>query len=265
MRRLIRQIGLYFGIDIQLSRVTSIIELKSLIQKMYPVKVDKKLIRVGSKKDGGYLIPDDFDGIEALFSPGVGNKQDFDLELADKGIKVFMCDASVKGPKINHKKFKFIKKFLGSIDNELFISLETWVRELNLSDDSDLILQMDIEGSEYEVIYSMPRYILNRFRIIIIEFHNLDMLWNRQFFDKCKNTFLKLLETHYIVHIHPNNCCKTLKKNDIEIPPVLEITFYRKDRAKVIGYANKFPHPLDVDCTNDKPLVLPKCWYENNE
>ena len=122
---------------------------------------------------------------------------------------------------------------------------------------------MDIEGSEYEVIYNIPKSILNRFRIIIIEFHNLDLLWNRHFFYKFKNVFLKLLENHYIVHNHPNNCCPTLKKDDIEIPPVLEMTFYRKDRANVIGYANEFPHQLDVECTAEKPLPLPKCWYKN--
>jgi len=263
MRYFIRQLVLNFGIDLQISRATSVDEIKVLLEKLYPLKIDKELIRVGSKKDGGYLVPDDFEDIEALFSPGVGNKQDFDLELAKKGIKIFMADASVEGPKINHNNFNFVKKFLGSIDNDLYISMEKWINENFLKDNKDLILQMDIEGSEYEVIYSIPKNILERFRIIIIEFHNLDLLWNRKFFYKCKNVFLKLLETHYVVHNHPNNCCPTLRKGNIEIPPVLEMTFYRKDRANVIGYVNEFPHKLDVECTAEKPLLLPKCWYKN--
>ena len=54
--------------------------------------------RVGSDGDGGYLVPDDLENINYLFSPGVGCKQDFDHECADKGMKVCMVDASVDGP-----------------------------------------------------------------------------------------------------------------------------------------------------------------------
>jgi len=121
---------------------------------------------------------------------------------------------------------------------------------------------MDIEGSEYETIASIPINIMSRFRIIIIEFHQLDLLFDRSLFDKFRNPFLKILHTHYCVHIHPNNCREPVVKNDIEIPPVLEFSFIRKDRIEVFGYVDKFPHPLDVDCANNETLVLPKCWYK---
>jgi hypothetical protein len=259
-----RQVALYLGFDLRISKATSNSDLENLISRMHPVKTDKDLIRIGSEKDGGYLIPNDLEGIEAIISPGVGNKQDFDLYFANKGVKVFMADASVDGPIENHSNFFFINFFLGALDNYKYISMETWCESIDIQKDADLILQMDIEGGEYEVLYNMPHDILNQFRIIIVEFHDLDMLWNKQFFSKFENSFLKLLDSHYIVHNHPNNCCPALKKDNIEIPPVLEMTFYRKDRAKKLGYVDKFPHKYDVECTEQKPLVLPKFWYKRS-
>jgi len=231
---------------------------------MHPISTDKGLIRVGPEGDGGYLLPDDLEGIEALVSPGVGNKQGFDLYFANLGIKVFMADASVDGPIESHPNFFFMKKFLGVFDNHKYISMEAWYNKMNVKTGSDLLLQMDIEGSEYEVLYNIPHHILKQFRIIVIEFHDLDMLWNRQFFNRFKNVFLRLLHSYYVVHNHPNNCCPSFKRGKIEIPPVLEITLYRKDRANKVGYINNFPHNLDVDCTDKRPLCLPEFWYRKD-
>ena len=259
----IRQIGIFFGVNIQVNRWTNYDELESFLQKLYPIKTDKKLIRVGAEKDGGYIIPDDMDNIKALFSPGVGSKQDFDLECANNGIQVFMADASVDGAVENHKNYVFTKKFIGTLNNEEYISIENWIKQSNVNEHSDLLLQMDIEGYEYETIYSMSQETLNRFRIIIIEFHELDLLLNKAMFEKLKNSFLKILETHYVVHIHPNNCCKSVLIKDIAIPPVLEFTFIRKDRVEKKGYVSIFPNLLDANCSENNTLVLPQCWYKS--
>lgn len=261
--KLIKKLAMRFDFSFQIGRLTSKEELQKFINQLKPVKTDKQLIRLGSTEDGGYLVPDDLEGIEALFSPGVGMKQDFDLECADKGIKVFMSDASVDGPVEKHELFHFQKKFIGAIDSDDFMTMESWIDNANISSNSDLMLQMDIEGYEYETIYSIPIEKLKRFRLIIIEFHQMEMLWNNFYFEKFKNSFLKLTQTHHVVHIHPNNCCEPIEKDGISVPPVMEFTFIRKDRVKVDGYAKSFPHPLDIDCAKKKSFDLPKCWYEN--
>lgn len=262
--RIIKKVGISLGIYINIGKLTDQEDLRAFLQKLYPVKVDKKLIRVGAKGDGGYIIPDDLDGVEALFSPGVGSKQDFDFECANNGMKVFMADASVDGPVNNHENYIFTKKYIGALDdNKEFMSIEEWLNSANLKDNSELMLQMDIEGYEYEVIYSMPIKVMKKFRIMIIEFHQLDFLLNKFMFEKFKNAFLKILQTHYVVHIHPNNCCEPIVKDDIAIPPVLEFTFIRKDRVENKGFVMDFPSVLDVDCTSNSSLVLPKCWYKN--
>lgn len=263
--QIIKKVGMLLGVNIHVARLTNSEELKDLLKKLHPVKINIPLIRMGSKADGGYIIPDDMSEIEALFSPGVGLKQDFDFECAENGMKVFMADASVEGPINPHKNFSFEKKFIGLLDNQTSMSMETWIQNSKIKNDSDLVLQMDIEGSEYETIASIPIDIMSRFRIIIIEFHQLDLLFDRSLFDKFKNPFLKILQTHYCVHIHPNNCCEPVVKNDIEIPPVLEFSFIRKDRVEVSGYVDKFPNILDVDCACNETVVLPKCWYCTNK
>lgn len=44
--------------------------------------IDVKLTRIGSSNDGGYLVPDDLDGIKSCFSPGVANNSDFEFDLS---------------------------------------------------------------------------------------------------------------------------------------------------------------------------------------
>jgi len=125
----------------------------------------------------------------------------------------------------------------------------------------ELLLQIDIEGSEYEVLLGASDQLLNRSRIIVVEFHKLDQLWNRPFYNIASRVFYKLIQTHSCVHIHPNNSRDSTKIGQIEIPPIMEITFLRNDRVKNPSYINNFPHPLDCDNTKKEPLYLPKCWY----
>jgi hypothetical protein len=80
-------------------------ELLSLLKKLHPISSDKELIRLGPKADGGYLIPDDFVGIEACFSPGVGFLSGFEKDCAELGMEVFLADRSVEKPADEHQQF----------------------------------------------------------------------------------------------------------------------------------------------------------------
>ncbi len=125
----------------------------------------------------------------------------------------------------------------------------------------DLLLQMDIEGAEFEALFSASADLLSQFRIMIIEFHYLQELLNKPYFTLVSRLFEKLLRTHSVVHIHPNNCCGSIRSRGLEIPRVAEFTFYRNDRLKTKVYRESFPHPLDRDNTAKRSLPLPECWY----
>jgi hypothetical protein len=237
--------------------------LRSLLRRLYPLYSEYGLIRLGPKGDGGYLVPNDLGGIQACFSPGVSDTSGFEKDCADRGMKVFLADKSIDRPSIEHELFHFSKMFIGAMSSDDFMTLDNWVNVSLSEQDSDLLLQMDIEGYEYEAFLSASTTLMRRFRIAIVEFHQLDQLWNKPFFNLASRAFDKLLQNHCCVHIHPNNCCGSLKKGGIEIPRIMEFTFLRRDRIAPTHHQKDFPNPLDCDNTRNATLLLPSCWYQD--
>lgn len=243
-------------------RSTSKEDIQKLLQDLYPVFVS--LRRLGGNGDGGYLVPDDLEGIEACFSPGVGTISNFEKECSDLKIKTFLADASVESPAIEDDSLYFVKKYVGAMNDENFITMDEWVSSSSIDEDTDLMLQMDVEGFEYEIFLNMSEELLRRFRIIVVEFHNLDQLWNNPFFSLSSRVFKKILQTHFCVHLHPNNNDLFLKAQGLSIPLTMEFTFLRRDRANGnLKHAVSFPHYLDRKNNSVVPYssVLPSCWY----
>lgn len=248
-----------------LQKATDKNEVMALIKSLYPMKIQTDLVRIGPKGDGGYLVPDDLQGIEACYSPGVDQMSEFELECLNIGMKIYMADKSVEKPNlsISEDQYSFIKKFVGCTNNEDFIAIDDWVKVTSTSETSDLLLQIDIEGGEYHSFIHMTDSLLKRFRIMVIEFHSLHELWNPHFFSMAKTVFDKILQTHICLHIHPNNCCGVDSRFGIDIPRIAEFTFVRKDRVKNKTFETSFPHKLDYDNTNNESIVLPKAWYKS--
>jgi len=234
-----------------------------LVQKLAPVTVEGKgLIRLGADGDGGYLIPDDLKGIEACFSPGVGDVSEFDVDCLARNMKVFLADNSIEGPAHTAEGMSFSKKHTGVLTSEDYMTLDDWVSFSLPESSSDLMLQMDIEGAEYEVLLGVSDSLMKRFRIITVEFHQMEQLWSRPFFQIASRAFDKLLQTHSCVHIHPNNFQRAVRRKGIEMHSVMEFTFLRKDRIASSSLAREFPHPLDRDCAAARPRApLPAFWY----
>ena len=241
-------------------------EMLDLIHRLAPRKTREPLIRVGPHGDGGYLVPNDFEGVYALFSPGVSSISGFEKECASMGLKVFMADKSVDRPAEEDPNFEFTKKYIGCVEDDDFMTLDSWIAAaLPQGCTDDLVLQMDIEGAEYESIISITNGHLRRFRLIVVEFHFLDQLWSRPFFDVASRAFAKLLQFHTCVHIHPNNCCGSVDLDGIVIPRFAEFTFLRNDRGVLPGYVESLPHPLDVDCTAKPTLSLHPVWLGSDQ
>jgi len=239
-------------------------DISDLLHALRPKLTHCGLIRIGPDGDGGYLIPDDLDGISHVFSPGVCQETGFERSCISSGMSVFMADRTVDNPLPQSKQIKFIKKHIEAFSSEDGLSFNRWyTQSLNGEAYSDLMLQMDIEGSEYEVILSIDEDILKSFRIIILEFHSLDQLNNRQFFAVARQVFYKLLNSHDCVHIHPNNCCGTANVGRSTLPVVAEFTFYRKGPNIDSSFASSYPHPLDCPNTPKPDIVLDNAiWHD---
>ncbi len=181
--------------------------------------------------------------------------------MANRGIRCFLADYSVDAPPVENDLFDFEKKFLGITEDPVHMTLKNWTKR-KAGDETDLILQMDIEGAEYSVILDAERDIIRNFRIIVIEFHRLDALFENFGFEIIHLTFRRLLADFEIVHIHPNNCYMPKTYKGYEIPPVTEFTFLRKDRISNSRPTRTFPHELDqANVPYHSDYALPNCWY----
>ena len=238
--------------------VTEVIDpevVNALLRKLHPVETNYDLIRVGGAADGGYLLPDDLDGIVACFSPGVDVVATFESDMVARGIKCFLADASVEAAPLHHPLIDFEPLFVGGRDDGNVIRLETWIERKLPGIDGDLLLQMDIEGSEWATLLSTPPDVLRRFRIIVIELHHLSRIFDAFGIDVIQAVLLRLLDDFHLVHIHPNNNVGIVSNSDNFVSDVVEITFLRKDRSPAFGFVKELPHRLDRDCIPSKPHV----------
>jgi hypothetical protein len=171
-----------------------------------------------------------------------------------------MADLSVDGPPVPHPLFGFEKKFLGTVDDDRFTRLQSWMTRHEPAG-GDLLLQMDIEGAEYAVLLDTPAEVLRRFRIVVLELHAFDQIFVASAFEFYMQAMGKLLADFEVVHVHPNNCSRLRSNGVYEVPRVLEATFLRRDHAVADpGRTLSFPHPLDrPNIAGRADLVLPPC------
>lgn len=250
--------------------------LRDTLEFLRPKPCPVPLIRIGGEQDGAYLVPDDLDGITACFSPGVNNFKFFEDELANRfGISSHLCDKTsdvwkFATPLIESKQ-TFLKKWLGPGDDDSLISLDEWVEQSSPGSD-DLILQIDIEGAEYENFMTVSDDVLARFRIIVMELHAVTHLADPNIFEQVLRPTFEKLQRHFTcVHVHPNNAVKRMDPvpgTQMRVPYLLEVTLLRNERFQLLksdtSHAPELPHPLDISRNADyaPPMFLDRNWLD---
>jgi len=250
-----------FSQGIFIDPMSPIDRLQSTASLLHPCQSKFPLVRMGSEADGGYLIPDDLEHIKACFSPGVDTFATFETDLLKRGIGSHLADYSVDNVPIGLDALSFTKKFIGANTEGNYISLQDWVNEFEPNaKDNELLLQMDVEGAEYETILTCPSSIIAKFRIMVIEFHAIESWGHKDFLNVVDATFKKILRTHFVVHSHPNNAMGLVDMNGFIAPRIFELSFLRRTRS-YIGTVATTPHPLDYpNVTNMPNLDWRQCW-----
>ena len=267
IRDFVKETAFSHGIIIR--KVAKTAEIERFINRFRENYVSVDLIRIGGDADGGYLIPDIFDRVEYCFSPGVADTADFEGELSRRyGIKSFMADGSVAAAPFADDNFHFTKKFLGVRTAGDFITLSDWMDSTLAGggDDRGMILQMDIEGAEYDVLTFESTAILGRFSAMIIEFHGLEQFFDWRFLHTTSIIFEKLYRNFSICHVHPNNCCGVTSLNSIDLPNTIEVSFLRHDLVDQFKSAATplLPHRLDRKNVSDNDDIhMPDIWYKS--
>ena len=226
---------------------SSAVDFKKAFELLRPFNPGFSLIRVGGLNDGGYLIPDDLEEIEMCISPGFGHNTSFEDSLYSQfKIKSTIIDL-LPEPENFPESFTYLRRYLGLETSPEFLELKTVVNNLDKSITGDLVLQMDIEGSEYLSLLSTPQSTLNRFRIIVIELHYLERLKNGYWIEQIVIPFLKkITSNHTICHTHPNNAVAFFDFMGMKFPRVVEITLLRNDRfEKELLIPAVLPNALD--------------------
>ena len=236
-------------------------KISNTLKKLLPYQIGTQLIRLGEKNDGGYLVPDDFVGIDKNYSAGVGFLTQFEKDLEEKYlIKSKMLDFNEIEKTILPSKSSFLKKKLALVTNNQEISINDWI----IKTDNDIILKLDVEGDEYASLIDISEENLKKVRILVIEFHDLRNLRNDIFLNLFDKVINKLNNYFYVCHLHINNISKIKKIGGYLVPDMIEMTFIRKNRVK--NFSSKFsilPHKLDnktVNSVNEK--FLDKNWYK---
>jgi hypothetical protein len=233
-------------------------KVENFLKKIKIIDSGHELIRIGANTDGGYLLPDILDQVEYCFSPGVANSVTFEDHLLKYNIKSFLADGTVNYNGIHD----FIKKNLNFFNDDKNIILKDWINQKLPTSvnklNNKLLLQMDIEGSEIEVLYNASKECLDRFKIILIEFHHFDEIFTSLGLKIYNDLFDKILKTHNIVHMHPNNTSDTVNFLNNKISGAYEITFINKKNCKYIKKIDyNLPHKLDHRC--DPSRIEIKC------
>lgn len=250
-----RQLALRHGYNV--SRCTSNDMVRETVSYLRPQVDPLRLVRLGAEGDGGYLVPDDLKGIEACFSPGVNDQVAFEVDLMALGIPSHLCDASIERVPATLSGFTFEKKFLGLCEEGNFTTLCAWfARYASVDDAHDYMLQMDIEGAEYDVLNSTPRDVLRKFRIIVIELHHFARVFDPLVCQQIHTLLSRLARDFVVAHIHGNNHGDPVSNGTFEVPRSLEVSLLRRDRPWTESVSPSLPHQLDRPCVSHRPEVV---------
>ena len=243
------------------------------LPKLFKPDKEYRLIRLGKKNDGGYLV-----GIQTvnasthLISLGIKDDWSFEKDFLKQNHIDSVCIDSENILDILKKKFrsdikssilslnliKLIKNVLIFLDYLSFKKKTKFIKKkISTGDLNQLIskinsdkifLKIDIESSEYSILNEI---IQNQKKIVglVIEFHDLDKNMN-VIIDFIKKFKLK------ITHLHANNFSKLDKDENMKI---IEMSFEKN--PEVIGNDKIFPNDLDMKNWKRGPEIKFK-FYE---
>ena len=221
-------------------------------------------IRLGSKKDGGYVIADIPNAVyDCYVSAGVSNEESFSRDFLQKytipRADCYAFDGTIDDyPRQFTTNIRFIKKNISNENTKTTCNLKAIAKKYK-----NIFLKMDIERAEYNWIDGMSIDLLQNFKQIVIEYHDVNTNSTRKprpelhFKQHC---FKKLVDTHYVVHAHGNNLSTATVLGDNIVPDILEITYVRKNL-----FSEQLPlNTINLPCELDKPNGARKPDYSLN-
>jgi FkbM family methyltransferase len=201
-------------------------------------------VRLGAKEDGGYVVLDDFAGIETAVGCGVGWDVSFELDLARRNIPVALYDHTIEKLPTEHPGFTFHRRRVSAAPAAGAATLDEIVAELQIRPRRGF-LKIDIEGAEWEVFAALGPQTLQSFRQIACELHWLGETQDRDWMNLARAALRNLNRDFAVVHIHGNNCGFVSQLDGIPVPGALEVTFANRQCYATMPSSRTFPTPWD--------------------
>ena len=211
-----------------------------------PWNVSVPKVRVGEKRDGGYVILNSLFGATCMIGYGVDVNVAFDNDFITKfDVPAYIFDHTIKEVPTLNDKIIFTPEGIGIKDEAPLYTLETHVKR-HVPDGEQFILKMDVEGAEWDVFRTAD---LSRVTQLIAELHDIHKA-PLEVLDRINEQF-------YLVHIHANNYPKQpyFKIDRVrKVPVVIECTWVRKDLVtNATPCTSKYPTELDFRNDNESP------------
>ena len=212
-----------------------------------------KKIRIGRYFDGGYVMLDRFDEVGLAYSLGINDDVSWDIDLASRGISVFQYDHTIAALPEDHPMFHWEPICIaGHVDEAASCqTLEALVRRNGHEGRRDMVLKCDIEGAEWALLRATPISVLQSFRQIVLELHNMAFLADYHHASNVRRALLNLTASHRVVHVHANNFAPYEVVGGVPVPAVLELTLARLDEGEFIESTETFPTELDMPCHSE--------------
>lgn len=239
-----------------------------LSKKLKPIFIKKEnLIRIGRKRDGGYIIDKRIvNKIDYIISCGVNDDWSFENQFLKLNNKTLLnaYDHTITGffwkkrfskdivdffflKKLRFYKiiniFKFIDYLLFFRGKKKHYKLKVSRRNISnkeitinniVKNKKNILLKIDIEGDEYKILDNIIKN-SHKINCLIIEFHFIKQKIKKiyDFVDKTK--------IFKIIHIHANNVAGVDRYG---FPLALEITFINSNLIKKSKKKNFYDYPI---------------------
>lgn len=237
-------------------KASVVAEFRRFLQLLRPHQVKGvKKRRFGRNADGGYVMLDDFGDAQTAISLGIGDEVSWDLDIANRGLRVVQIDHTVDRPPLDHPNFVFTRArivgnraHVGGNGASRDVTLGDVLARSDVADGKSVIAKIDIEGSEWEVLAQADSNALSRIRQMAIEFHDMTSFIEPSWRKTALAALTKLMSTHVCVHIHGNNWGPFTVIGGIPFPTAFEASFARRSDYEFVPSTEVFPTELDRPC-----------------
>ncbi len=217
------------------------------------------LLRCGNPSgDGGYVMLDELSKCSLAYSFGIYDDMSWDLEMARRGIDVFIFERSKTAlPTATNKIHWGGMELADRVDDVRDMSLSDIVNSNGHYGKSGLLLKINSESAERISLLETGEDIMKMFDQIFIEMNCLNDCEHE--YRNCA-LLSKLLETHVPFHVHANNCTGFSRVKDITLPFTLEVSYVKKSGRELFLSRKLYPTSVDVPCKSDSPDIDLGLW-----